>query len=85
MLENKLAQMNTRLNEFGTTIGKSAPCNPNPKNLTDEQKKQIVKETIEQMEKDGIKLSQERVICQSGISWRISRGVLSEYKKGLIV
>jgi hypothetical protein len=84
MLENELKNMNTRLDEFGATIGKSAPCKPNPKNLTDEKKKQIVRNTIDRMVKDGESISQEKVICASGISWRITRAVVSEYKKGLI-
>jgi hypothetical protein len=57
------------------------PCRPNPKNLTDEKKKQIVKETIEKMVKDGLKLSQDKIICQSGVSWRIVRPTYNEYLK----
>jgi len=81
MLKTQLEKMNERLDNFGTKIDEcDKPCKPNKRNLTTEKKEQIVKDTIERMVKDGMKISQERVICESGISWRITRGVVSEWK-----
>lgn len=83
MLENKLQKMGSRIDEFGLTIGKSIPCKPNPKNLSIEKKEQIVRDTIKKMVENGEKISQDRVICNSGINWRVTRKLVTEYKKGI--
>lgn len=62
-------------------LGKSAYFKPL---LITKSKIQIVKDTIERMVKDGESISQEKVICASGISWRVVRSIVGEYKKGLI-
>lgn len=81
ILEDKLKQVNERLDKFADTIGENKPCKPNPRNLSIEKKEQIVRDTIKKMVENGEKISQERVICASGVSWRIVRPIVNSIKK----
>ena len=83
MLKSELKQVNERLDAFADKIGESKPCKPNPRNLSVEKKEQIVRDTIKKMVENGEKISQERVICASGVGWRVTRGLVGEYEKGL--